>query len=147
MNFKLIWQDNRRLDEIEITSHPDNKAVVQLARQTITKFNNTILVKEPINDRQVKLSLNEIESISALGHLSKIQTTSGKEYYFQKRLKELEDWEKENFFRINKSMILNLTHVNSFSVGKQARLEVFIKSGQTHIVNRYYAKQIKERLL
>lgn len=145
MKLTYIWKKDRSKDVVEVISHPANEQRLKQMAATL-EVAETIQVKDPITDRTEKIPLAEVEAIFALGHISKVLTISGKEYFLQKKLKELTDLEKGTCFRINNSTILNLKHVRSFSAGSYARLEVGTNTNNMYIVSRHYAKLIKGRL-
>lgn len=145
MKFTYIWKKEKRSDEVEVISHPSNEQLLKNMAASLDMV-QTIHVKNPKNDRTQTIPLDEVEAIFALGHISKVLTISGKEFFLQKKLKELTYLENDRCFRINNSTILNLKHVRSFSAGSYARLEVFTQTDHVYTVSRHYAKIIKERL-
>ncbi|GCF94375.1 hypothetical protein NRIC_22660 [Enterococcus florum] len=144
MIFNYIWQQEKAVNEIDVISHPFNREKLKQLEQTL-QHSTTISVIDPKNNRTKLLAVPLIETITAMGHQSKICTTAGERFFLSKKLKELGDLEQQQLFRINNSTILNLTHAASFAAGQHARLEVQTKTGNTYIVSRHYAKQIKER--
>ncbi len=100
---ELLKSIDARLKRI---SQFDNgkKRITSTGKQLHT---NRILVTQ--NKKQIILKLDEIKFISADGLYTQIHTRDNKKYLLRKLLK---DWEKvlpkENFFRIHRSMIINL---------------------------------------
>ncbi|MGG5180772.1 LytTR family DNA-binding domain-containing protein [Bacillus sp. MM09(2025)] len=144
MKLRFIWNQEKDVTEVDVISHPHNQERLQKI-EALLETPPSLTVKDPKNDRQSLLPLQQIEAISALGHLSKVVTADGRTYFLNKRLKDLKWLEHEHFFRINNAVILNLTQVHSFAAGTYARLEVETLSQNSYTVSRHYAKYIKER--
>lgn len=145
MNINFTWVKEKALNEIDIFANPENKPRLLHLEKHLNQEQD-ILVIDPKNNRSVKLPLHQIESFETMGHLVKVNLLNQQNYLMQKRLKELINLEKENFYRINNSQILNLSSIQSFQLGEHARLEVQTKTDTTYVVSRHYAKNIKERL-
>ncbi|WHF27622.1 LytTR family DNA-binding domain-containing protein [Bacillus altitudinis] len=144
MKFRFFWNQEKDVTEVDVISHPHNQERLQ-KMTSMLETSTSLTVKDPKNDRQSLLPLEQIEAISALGHMSKVITTQGKTYFLSKRLKDLKSLEREHFYRINNAVILNLAQVDSFVAGTYARLEVETISKNSYTVSRHYAKYIKER--
>lgn len=146
MRLTYFWDNYKEKNEIEITSHPINEQTLKNLMASLDE-QPMIPVKDIKTERIQKIPLAEIEVISAFGHLTKVHMIHGGEYFLQKRLKELMSLEKNHFYRINNSTILNTKQIKSFSAGSQARLEVYTKTNNQYVVSRHYAKYLKEKLL
>lgn len=146
MKLNYLWRDTQPIDEIIITSHPVNKKQLLKAENWLNHESELVLIN-PLNNRKVKVFLSEIESIEAMGHLSRVYLTDQTEYFLQQRLKEAEALKLPNFARINQSAIINLTCIKSFEASDNAKLLLYTKGGKEYMVSRYYGKQIKERLV
>ncbi|TYS29399.1 LytTR family DNA-binding domain-containing protein [Bacillus pumilus] len=144
MKLRFIWNQEKDVTEVDVISHPHNQERLQKI-EAILETHPSLTVKDPKNDRQSLLPLEQIEAISALGHMSKVLTANRQTYFLNKRLKDLKWLENEHFFRINNAVILNLAQVHSFVAGTYARLEVETMSQNSYTVSRHYAKYIKER--
>ena len=75
-----------------------------------------------------------------------VKMKSGELYLINKRLKELESLNKNNFAKINNQTIINIDEIKEFSSAPNARLEVLLSDKSSYFVNRNYVKIIKERL-
>ncbi|MDQ0229896.1 LytTR family DNA-binding domain-containing protein [Metabacillus malikii] len=145
MKIKFRWDKQRAIDEIEIIANPVNKEKLGSLKDGL-ETSISLNVQNPKNNRQLRIDIQQIEMIKALGHLCKVVLVNKEEYLLQKRLKELEILEDNGLYRINNSTILNLSQVASFKSGEYARLEVYTKNNTKYLVSRHYAKLIKEKL-
>ena len=145
MNINFTWVKEKALNEIDIFANPENKTTLKRLEKQLQQ-EQELLAVDPKNNRSIKLPLDQIVSFETMGHLVKVFMHNKQSYHMSKRLKELVDLERQNFYRINNSQILNLNCVQSFQLGEHARLEVHTKTGSTYVVSRYYAKKIKEKL-
>lgn len=145
MKFNYSWFESYATNEIGITLHPNNRHLKKKIEASI-RFENQLLVIDPSNERQMKLDFDRIFMIEAMDNLSKVYTTDNEIYFVKGRLKEFEKYRSLGIFRINNSVILNISQISSFKSGDYARLEVYTKDEQIFIVSRHYAKQIREAL-
>lgn len=73
--------------------------------------------------------------------------TSGDVYETSLPLYQLEDeLSDSNFFRINKSCIINWNHVASLKTEIDRRIRATMDNGEQLVVSRQYAEKVKERL-
>lgn len=145
MKIHFTWEEKKDKQTLDIISHPDNKNKL-LGLDKLIDTNKTLLVTSPNNNRKQVILISNIESINAVGHLTKITLVDQTNYFLSQRLKELHFLEKDNLYQINQSTIINLRQIKLFQAEKHARLELMTYSGQAFIVSRHYAKIIKERL-
>lgn len=140
-----IWNELKSRDEIDLISHPVNQEKLE---KIVTYLNKDMQLNviELKNNRTVLIHVSDIEVITSLGHMSQVLTVEGKQYYLNKRLKELGYLENESLFKINQSTILNLETIIEFNVEQYSRLMVTTKSEHDYLISRHYAKTIKERL-
>lgn len=140
-----IWNELKSRDEIDLISHPVNQEKLE---KIVTYLNRDMQLNviELKNNRTVLIHVSDIEVITSLGHMSQVLTVEGKQYYLNKRLKELGYLENESLFKINQSTILNLETIIEFNVEQYSRLMVTTKSEHDYLISRHYAKTIKERL-
>ncbi len=146
MKFNYIWKSNKPSSEIEIISNPSNQDLLLTFEQRFFQ-SITLLATDPKTNRQVMTELNDIETLEASGHYTKIFLIDGTVLFLNKILKDLSYLESFGLVRINNSMILNLDQIHSFASGSHARLEVITKQQNKYVVSRHYAKSIKERLI
>ncbi|MCB5951458.1 LytTR family transcriptional regulator [Enterococcus sp. BWT-B8] len=143
MKINYFWDKDYSLNEIGIQLNPQNQHLTTKLDLNLNGYPKLEVIN-PMNERKSTINYSEIYLIEAMDHLSKIYTIDEKIFYAKGRLKEFEALSINGIIRINNSVMLNLTEVAAFNNGQYARLEVHTKNGQTHIVSRHYAKQIKE---
>ena len=61
-------------------------------------------------------------------------------------LYQVEDQLNDDFIRINKATIINMTHVMSMRSDIGSRIRVYLDNGDSHMVTRTYVKAFKQRL-
>lgn len=147
MLIKIIWKKDCSLDEMHINANPKNKKTVESILHKLVKNKHLNLI-HPVNNRSLKVDVQTIESIESYSSSSIVKLSNDKqEYIIQKRLKELEHLNQYGLFRVNNSVMVNISKIESFQVIGNARLEVITNDNQKYIVSRHYAKKIKEELL
>lgn len=62
------------------------------------------------------------------------------------RLYQIEDQLNDDFIRISKSAILNMTHVESMRSDFGSRIQIFMDNQEQLLVTRTYAKAFKQKL-
>lgn len=107
---------------------------------------NRILVTQ--NKKQVILKLDEIKYISAEGLYTQIYTRENKKYLLRKLLK---DWEKvlpkESYFRIHRSMIINLECVEKVEKWFSRTYKVYLNGVEKPFdISQRCSVKLKERL-
>lgn len=145
MKFNYVWEAEKKLDEIDLISHPQNKKILERLQKNFQEGHSLTAV-DPLTNRNRLVQIDEIEAISAMGHMSKVTLVDQSELFLTKKLKELVYLETLDLYRVNNSTILNLGCVQSFSSGEHARIEVKTLADNSYLVSRHYAKLIKERL-
>lgn len=61
-------------------------------------------------------------------------------------LYQIEEQLNDDFIRINKATIINMTHVMSMRSDIGSRIRVYLDNGDSHMVTRTYVKAFKQRL-
>ncbi|MEG0256580.1 MAG: LytTR family DNA-binding domain-containing protein [Vagococcus sp.] len=145
MKINFSWDTQKETNVIDIISHPDNKTQL-LELDSLINKEKMLLVTSPSNSKKHLIPISNVESISAMGHLTKVTLIDQSTYFLQQRLKELIFLEDHHLYQINQSTIVNLRQIKLFQVEKYARLELITLTEQSFIVSRHYAKTIKERL-
>ena len=142
---KIIKSKVEHLSEIEVLiKYPVENKHVSSIINALTYFNLPILCKS--NEKTYHLFPNDIYFIEAYGHKIFIHTKQ-KTYTSSLKLYQLEEQLKHYFyFRISKSVIVNLKKITSFKAHLNGRLEAILSDQRTVIVSRMYVKELKERL-
>ncbi len=74
--------------------------------------------------------------------------TENELYEIKSRLYELEeDYRDRMFIRCSKSVIVNISKINSFRPAPHTRLLAKMKNGEEIVISRMYAKALKQRLM
>lgn len=98
------------------------------------------------NDKVILLNINYIISVEAKDGTCEIKLDDGKSYYSSKELKLFEEIlvKAGNFIRINKSVIINIEHIISYSKGEICNLE--IRDNATYEVSRRKKTEVLNRI-
>lgn len=145
MDIEYAWDGEYAEDKMGVLLNPANKHLADTLEEAVVHVPQLEVI-DPTNDRRIKLPCSDVLAIEAMDHLSKVHTVDNKVYFIKGRLKDFAEYTPHRLFRINNSIILNLSKVVGFKSGRHARLEVYTTDGQRFIVSRHYAKQIKEAL-
>lgn len=144
MKFNVRFNNNVNKDVINLESHEINK---ELVNDLINIFETKITLIDIKNNKFIKVSVNQIESIESFTHLSKVNLVDDSLFYIKGRIKEFSNFTQYKIVKINNSQLFNLSHINQFSSDKASRLLVISNSNKEYIVSRYYAREIKAMLL
>ena len=97
------------------------------------------------DDKIVMLEPNELYYVEAVDNRVFLYTQ--KEVYESRmKLYEAEEQFGENFFRISKSVILNIKKIKSLAPMYNGRFEAQLKNGEKIMISRKYLPGFKERL-
>jgi|JI7StandDraft_1071085.scaffolds.fasta_scaffold126662_1 two-component system LytT family response regulator len=98
------------------------------------------------NGKVVFISVSEISFIQTSGNNTILNMIDNAHYYSSKDLARFEEVlrVRDNFLRINKSVIINIDHLKSYSKGETCYLEM--KSGQSFEVSRRRKTDIIKKL-
>ena len=129
--------------EVIIRCHklsPRLKQVIALLK------NEELRLTAYVGDRTFQLVPSDIFYIESVG---------GKTYFYGKnqvyesktRLYELEETLGDfDFFRVSKSMLINLTKIQSFTPATSRRLEAIMQNGEKVLISRHYVSTLKRLL-
>ncbi len=100
-----------------------------------------------INDGAFALRLSDILYFEAVGERV-FAYTENELYEIKRRLYELEEnYRDRMFIRCSKSVIVNISKIESFRPAPDTRLLARMKNGEEIVISRMYAKVLKQRLL
>lgn len=145
MKMNLTWDHAYPLGAIGVKLNPEDRAILPPLERLLNQPPDVSLI-DPSNNRELKMPVGSIVSITAMDHLSKVTINDKRTLYAKGRLKSLSALEVHGIMRINNSTMLNLAAVKSFRNSAYARLEVVTHDDETFFVSRYYAKRIREGL-
>ena len=100
-----------------------------------------------IDGAAFQLSLSDIIYFEAVGELV-FAYTENEVYEVKSRLYEIEqNYAEQMFMRCSKSIIANITKIQSFRPAPDTRLIAKMKNGEEIVISRMYAKALKQRIL
>ena len=100
-----------------------------------------------IGDAAYQVGLSDVLYFEAVGE-QVFAYTENEVYQVKVRLYEVEEqYRKYKFVRCSKSVIVNLTKIESFRPALDSRLFAKMKNGEDIVVSRMYAKEIKKKIM
>lgn len=100
-----------------------------------------------IGDAAYQVGLSDVLYFEAVGE-QVFAYTEKEVYQIKVRLYEAEEqYQKYKFVRCSKSVIVNLTKIESFRPALDSRLYAKMRNGEDIVVSRMYAKEIKKRIM
>lgn len=141
---KLIITVDKAINKI--ASNEKNNSVFHFIR-TLDEKNDVInKISVHHNDKVILLNINYIISVEANGGTCEIKLEDGKSYYSSKELKLFEEILEKvgNFTRINKSVIVNLDYLVSYSKGEICNLE--LQNNSIYEVSRRKKSDVLSRI-
>ena len=72
--------------------------------------------------------------------------TKDEVYESKQRLYEFEEAEISHFFRVSKSVVINLSKIKTLMPIQGRRIEATLKNGERQIISRQYSELLKEKL-
>lgn len=145
MNITILLDKLIKKEDLIIQINPTNNELAQNFKKNLENgLEITVINSE--NDRKIKVNIHSILVFQSEGHMCSVKMKSGELYLINKRLKELENLNKNYFAKINNQTIINIGEIKEFSSAPNARLEVLLSDKSSYFVNRNYVKIIKEKL-
>ncbi|MGN0641100.1 MAG: LytTR family DNA-binding domain-containing protein [Oscillospiraceae bacterium] len=100
-----------------------------------------------IDGAAFQLNLSDIIYFEAVGELV-FAYTENEVYEVKSRLYEIEkNYAEQMFMRCSKSIIANISKIQSFRPAPDTRLIAKMKNGEEIVISRMYAKALKQRIL
>lgn len=127
------------LECVEMTKDfEDIRDYVHMKGNTLTGF---------IDSQAFSIKLSDILYFEAVGE--RVFAYTAKELYqIKMRLYELEkQCERRKFARVSKSVLINLTHIESFHPTLGARILARMDNGEDVVISRMFAKELKTKLV
>jgi DNA-binding LytR/AlgR family response regulator len=140
---KIKWISGKIGEEVTITvtGHDDDPEMAQL-KATFSKTLGYVVGKK--ESRQFRIPYMDIYYLESQDEHT-ILYTSKDSFIIPFRLYEVESW-GDPFLRINKSTVINLTHLSSFKPMLNSKLEATLDNGDRLEVSRMYLPTIKDKL-
>lgn len=140
MNF--IFEKDSQRNEVIVRAPERTPIIDEIEKLIQNSFQELIGYK----DREaVKLCASDVYCFTVENNRVYAVTEIDK-YLIKERLYQLEETLDENFIKINKSCIANLSKIQKFNASFSGSLLVVFKNGYTDYVSRRSVKPIKERL-
>lgn len=138
----------------KIQNREDERVVIECVEMTkdFKDIKDYVLMKGNIltgyiQDASYQINLSDILYFEAVGE-QVFAYTADELYQIKLRLYEVEtQYQKYKFVRCSKSIIVNLTKIESFRPALDSRLFAKMKNGEDVVVSRMYAKEIKKRIM
>jgi two-component system LytT family response regulator len=130
----------------KITTRPGNEAILHFISSHNEKSNTVSKVTVHQNDRVILISVLDIVYIEGQTDYCQIYLKDNLRYYSSKDLKLFENLLSQDpgFIRVNKSIILNINFIKSYSKGEVCIIELF--NGLSFEVSRRKKTEIIKKL-
>ncbi|MBQ0035872.1 MAG: LytTR family transcriptional regulator [Firmicutes bacterium] len=145
MKYKFVIDEN---DESCIIRAPKKTELISKIEELILNDDKTldgINIYGYLEKDIVPIKIADIFNITIEDEKT-IAYVNNKKYQIKYRLYQLEQMLPENFLQINKSCIINLSHIKRFNSSWSAVLMVEMKNGYTDYVSRRQIKKVKRRM-
>lgn len=143
MKFKLFINPNGQ-KIVEATVHRKSDFSIQLEQFVLSNGNSNII---PAYDDKDLIMLN-LETIMMFTIIENkvFAICNKKQYHIRKRLYQIEETLPTNFWRINKSTIINRFYIHEFKETKTSGVNVIMKNGLSDYVSRRCFSKIRKEL-
>lgn len=144
MKIEIIKDNTCTETEVSIRCNAQEKNVSHIV-ETLKVLENRLMGYDR-NGAMIPISLRDIFYLEAVER--KVFVYLAKEVYeIKHRLFELEELLPEmRFFRISKSMIVNISKIRSLEPDQGRRLKIILENEEVLSVSRQYVKKFKEKL-
>lgn len=144
MKFKLLINPHKN-EIIEAQVHQKSIFTDNLEKFVLTNGNsNSITAYDDKN--HVILQLEDIVMITILDNKITAICINNKRYHLRKRIYQLTNELPNNFWRINKSSIVNKIYIDRFEETKTAGVNIVMKNGLSDYVSRRCFSKIRKEL-
>jgi len=96
------------------------------------------------NDKIFIIEPEQIEIIRTEGNDIKVYNREAQEYIITKPLYEIQEWLGNDFVRISKSSIINISRVDHISQSFSTSMHITMKNGVTDYISRKYWSDFKK---
>lgn len=144
MKFKLLINPHKN-EIVEAQVHQRSIFTDNLEKFVLTNGNSNSIIAYEDKDLII-LQLEDIIMITILNNKITAICVNNKKYHLRKRIYQLTNILPKNFWRINKSSIVNQIYINRFEETKTAGVNIIMKNGLTDYVSRRCFSKIRKRL-
>ena len=143
MKFKLFINPNGQ-EIVEATIHRKNDFSTQLEQFVLSNGNSNIIPAYDDKDL-IMLNLDDIMMFTIIEN-KVFAICNNKQYHIRKRLYQIEETLPTNFWRINKSTIINRFYIHEFKETKTSGVNVIMKNVLSDYVSRRCFSKIRKEL-
>lgn len=144
MKFKLLINPHKN-EIIEAQVHQKSIFTDNLEKFVLTNGNSNSITAYDDKDHVI-LQLEDIVIITILDNKITAICINNKRYHLRKRIYQLTNELPNNFWRINKSSIVNKIYIDRFEETKTAGVNIVMKNGLSDYVSRRCFSKIRKEL-
>ena len=144
MKYKLLINPHKN-EIVEAQVHQRSIFTDNLEKFVLTNGNSNSIIAYEDKDLII-LQLEDIIMITILNNKITAICVNNKKYHLRKRIYQLKNILQKNFWRINKSSIVNQIYIDRFEETKTAGVNIIMKNGLTDYVSRRCFSKIRKRL-
>ena len=144
MKFKLLINPHKN-EIVQAQVHQKSIFTDNLEKFVLTNGNSNSIIG--YDDKvHVSLQLEDIVIITILDNKITAICINNKRYHLRKRIYQLTNELPNNFWRINKSSIVNKIYIDRFEETKTAGVNIVMKNGLSDYVSRRCFSKIRKEL-
>lgn len=144
MKFKLLINPHKN-EIVQAQVHQKSIFTDNLEKFVLTNGNSNSIIGYDDKDHVI-LQLEDIVIITILDNKIIAICINNKRYHLRKRIYQLTNELPNNFWRINKSSIVNKIYIDRFEETKTAGVNIVMKNGLSDYVSRRCFSKIRKEL-
>ena len=144
MKFKLLINPHKN-EIVQAQVHQKSIFTDNLEKFVLTNGNSNSIIGYDDKDHVI-LQLEDIVIITILDNKITAICINNKRYHLRKRIYQLTNELPNNFWRINKSSIVNKIYIDRFEETKTAGVKIVMKNGRRDYVSRSCFSKIRTEL-
>lgn len=144
MKFKLLINPHKN-EIVQAQVHQKSIFTDNLEKFVLTNDNSNSIIGYDDKDHVI-LQLEDIVIITILDNKITAICINNKRYHLRKRIYQLTNELPNNFWRINKSSIVNKIYIDRFEETKTAGVNIVMKNGLSDYVSRRCFSKIRKEL-
>ena len=144
MKFKLLINPHKN-EIVQAQVHQKSIFTDNLEKFVLTNGNSNSIIGYDDKDHVI-LQLEDIVIITILDNKITAICINNKRYHLRKRIYQLNNELPNNFWRINKSSIVNKIYIDRFEETKTAGVNIVMKNGLSDYVSRRCFSKIRKEL-
>lgn len=144
MKFKLLINPHKN-EIVQAQVHQKSIFTDNLGKFVLTNGNSNSIIGYDDKDHVI-LQLEDIVIITILDNKITAICINNKRYHLRKRIYQLTNELPNNFWRINKSSIVNKIYIDRFEETKTAGVNIVMKNGLSDYVSRRCFSKIRKEL-